>query len=285
MTNQIFSQSRFLAYLKKHIYDTRSRLAINAGIILMLPILFCVGIPAIRNCYDYPPMPHLTIADPMWGNEILFFIFFAPAIGAAFGSVFYETMKRKTSRIATLTNPASQLEKFVAYFCIYILFFSIISIASLFLADAIRVWIYSGTQNPGIKVGYLTPDMLFTMGATIPKPDEITPLIADVDMVKSTIIFSSIALLQAVYALGCAVWPRNSFLKTTALLFSLNMASGYLLFLGFQTFVMDEAIVPRFDLQIGTVTLSIAVISAALAIFIWWIGYRRFCESEVVERW
>lgn len=285
MTNQIFSPSRFSAYLKKHIYDTRSRLAINAGIILMLPILFCVGIPALRHCYDYPPYPHLTVADPMWGNEVLFFMFFAIIVAAVFGSVFYETMTKKTSRISTLTNPASQLEKFAAYFCIYILMASFLMVGSMFLADAIRVWVYSGSQTPGLKVGYLTPKMLFTMGAAIPKPDNIDPTLADLDLIKSVMVFSMVILLQAVYALGCAVWPKNSFLKTTAFLFAMNMVSGYLLFLGFQTFLTNGAVVPRFDMEANEFTCCIAVISIVLAIVLWVIGYMRFRESEVVERW
>lgn len=285
MANQIFSPLRFSAFLKKHFYDMRSQLAVCAVIILLLPILFCVGIPALRHCYSYPPYPHLMVADPMWGNEILFFMFFSIVIAAVLGAGFYADLKKKTSRIATLTNPASQLEKFATYFCIYILMFAVLAIAAFFLADAIRVWVYSGTQTPGLKIGYLTPKMLFTMGAAIPKPDNIDPSLADLDMIKSVMVFSMVILLQAVYALGCAVWPKNSFLKTTAFLFAMNMVSGYLLFLGFQTFLTNGAVVPRFDMEANEFTCCIAVISIVLAIVLWVIGYMRFRESEVVERW
>lgn len=284
MIQDIFSPARFAAYFRKYTFDNRSRLGITLLTVVLIPILFCVGIPAISPCYSGHPNQINSIYDPMWDREIFIFTLFFIALGAAFGSAFYDVLIKKTSRISLFTLPASSLEKFATFFSIYAILFPLVTLGSAFLADAIRVWIYESRATPGIAVDYLSIKMLISYGKANPlienPADELT-------LLNTALWLATSLTVPALYTLGSSVWPKNSFLKSTAFIFAFNSVAGYMMYLGFTTFFGMGPMYPRpfLDADTDTVSWLIIGISTAVAVFFYAVSYFRMKEWEVIKRW
>ena len=289
MENQIFSTRRFALYMRKFIVENRNSLAINTAILVMLPILYCCFIPLLTQCYAGLPNKYTAMCDPMWNKEVGFFTILWLASACGFGSIFYDKLKKKTTRTSFLTIPVSTLEKFTTFFLIYILFYSVIIIVALFLADAMRVLIYAGEATPGIKVALISPKTLFTLGHDLPAiiaQTDSMPL-SDQAMIEMGAFYSALILAQSFFAMGSSVWPKNSLLKSGCFLMAFNMLSGYLMYLGYKTFYGCRVIQREWleDLTATQTSVWMICISFVLALFMWWISYRRMKEWEIIQRW
>ncbi|MDE5664266.1 MAG: hypothetical protein K2I37_09580 [Muribaculaceae bacterium] len=286
MTQQIFSPSRFADYFRKYVFENRSRLGVIALTLILVPILFCMALPVLSPCYDSAPDIYNTIADPMWHRESTFFSFFFIVMAAVVGASFYDVLSRKTMRINLFSLPVSSFEKFAVYFSVWLILLPLLTLGGSFLADAIRVWFYSSRATEGILVDYISLHMIASNGDSIPSPFDMAES-ADMIFFCTSLWLAMILTVPALFTLGSSVWPKNSFMKTAAFIFSFNTAAGLFTFLGFKTFFLNGPMFPRhfFDAETNTVCWWIIGISIAITIFFYVVSYFRFKEWEVIKRW
>jgi len=277
MENQIFSPSRFFAYIKKYSMENHKLLIALSALPFLLMIFYCICFPFIFKIYQTPYVDEIlsgnSTYDHMWLQEVEMCRFIWLLIAICCGR-FFSLLMTKQSRTALFTCPASSLEKYLTYFIFYVIALPAIFIAGAFIGDAIRVWIYSGTAVKGLLVDYISPSYFFTSAYASP--------------FVLTVIISGGILTQAVFAFGSCVWPKNSIIKTGCFLLAFNIVTSILLMLGLQTvkritpnsiFKLDWVLTQS---QVSTIFNCILI---AFAIFFWVLSYFRFKEWEIIKRW
>lgn len=293
--NQIFNCSRFAAYFRKYAVENRNKLIISYGLIILIAIAFCIVYPYINRTYSVPYSQYTLLKsyhiDPMWNTEVAVFNFVWVIFAMVYGSVMYEILKDKTSRISLFTCPASAFEKFLTYFSVNIVVMTIVYFGAFFLADAIRVWIYSGHQDEGLTVGYMPFRYFITLGNlnSIVNPEKMDTV--DVCFGVSFLV-ASVIFLQAFYALGSSVWPKNSWIKTTCFQLVFNGALTAICLIGVKAFLPKAPYIePRFEFmrQLGvsesTFLIWFDIIVIVIIVLTWLLSYARFKEWEVIKRW
>lgn len=301
MKNQIFQPTRFLFYLKKSLFERHTSLLNITAVFFLLSLAIGLYVPYIKGYYQsgaYSIQENINIPDPMWGAELSIFVFLWIASCIMCFDIF-SPLAKKTDRLRLLTCPASSLEKFCSGFLIYAIAVPILLVILIFLADAIRVWIYRGVYPEITYIKYISPDYLLSFGCAekylpalpqglpLEEMKEFSEYLHNMAAVKySSILFCGL-FLQAVYALGTTVWPKKSGVKTSAFLLIMGIACGTLFFVGIKCFYSFCHLSPR-DFGIDnsmTQLLIVELVVTALIIFIWWITFRRFKEWEVIKRW
>lgn len=306
MNNQIFNAARFSAYFKKYIVEKRNSIMVCTGVLLLLPVVYCLAYPYLVDCY-YPDAYYNFpdhIPDPMWRPELSMFIIML-GIAALYCSDFYSVISQKKERIAVFTCPASNFEKFATYFIIYAVAYPLLLVLFFFLADALRVWIYRATTDGLSCIQYISPKYLLTFGNTLDyaylyQVDILNGNELNADIIEyfrtSAFIKYSITLLtglfiQALFALGSVIWSKKSAFKTICFLMAFGILSGFLFYFGMRTFYSSPIhiinIEPR-DFGISTdkgITIFYDIIAICIIIFTWVVSYFRFKEWEVIKRW
>lgn len=296
MTNQIFSLPRFSDFIYKYLMENRKQLLLGAVSIIIFPIVMCCLIPYVRSSIY---SSYSDRADPMWSVEMTLFNIYIPIMAFVLGAYMFSSLADKNRRIAMLMSPASNLEKFLGFFAIYILAGNILTIGSTFFADWIRVLIIP-LYEPTAKVEPISLQTVLSMGFNIIPDDAIRFSGSNPKSIEYfrwsgyflfSLWFSCLAVGQAFFALGSSVWPKNSFLKT-ALAGLLIIIVGSILFgTGFDFFsdLYHTDGIRRFSIaehlgkeMIMGITWSITIV---LTLFTYWLSYFRFKEIETINRW
>lgn len=291
-TNQIFNPSRFKAFIVKYAVENRNRLLIIAGLTILLPLLFTIAIPYLEKTYKITRWDTRPGVDPMWIYELRGFSFLMMGVVAYLASLFFQPLGSKTTRLSLLMSPASQFEKFLSSFCIFVIAGLLLFIGSTFLADWVRVLVFTDTAaKNGIHCAVIPLDFILSMGEIIPgQPSSVETTSSSTQLTLRlgvTAICLSTFFTQALYALGSAVWPKNSFAKTICFAIVFMMAFTLVLNWGFMFFFHDgftartwwDSSNPNSVLTIIDVAFGIAMV------MVWFITYFRFKEWEIIKRW
>ena len=305
MKNQIFDSNRFSAYFKKYIFEQRSTLLVCLGMFLLFPLAFCLGWPYIKGFYTPEMAQHFitrgNVPDPMWHSELTAFLVIW-IVACVFCCAFYSQLTKKKERISLFTCPASNFEKFATSFIIFVILFPILVFIFFLFADAMRVWVYGATSEGVACIHYISPRFLLSFGCDMKYFDidlyagSISPtdkaamleFYRIAGIVKFSMILFGGLLLQALFALGCSVWPKNSYIKTGCFLMIFGIATSILFYWGIRTFYgTDFNIIPR-DFGIKNEITQIVIwdcVALCIIIFTWVISYLRFKEWEIIKRW
>lgn len=302
MDNQIFAADRFSAYFKKYVVEKKTTFLISAGMLFIAALAFCLGWPEAREVYSHDVVSNFVVignvTDPMWGPELTFFtlMWFATTLYCA---DFYSVLSGKKERISVFTCPASNFEKFTTYFLIYVVILPLIFFVSFLLADAIRVWVYSGSTFGVDCVHYIAPKYLLSFGCAseywqteyyasiLAEPGAIEK-IKEMFEVRAALQFSFSLfgglLLQSLLALGSSIWTKKSGLKTICFGMIFGIVSSILFYWGMRAFFGNIAMEPRFSEGMSFFYVWDAIVLAVI-IFNWVLSYARFKEWEVIKRW
>lgn len=288
--NEIFSPVRFSNYLKKFSYDNRNTIILSYLLLFLIPIAFCTLIPFLNFTYRLP-VTEFNPEDPMWSIELRFFIFFTFGVAIGGGASVYSLLRKKTSRINLFTCPASNFEKFISYFLVYIILLSVIAIAGFFIGDILRVWIYGGNpantiepiRVPALYI-FTIRDGYYAMAANLSVSE--AHILAQYGLTNAAVLFGSLMLIQSLYALGSTIWIKNPHLKTTVIGFIIIIAGSYLFYLGTKIFFSGSIIPAQWLLNdFNDFATPVFSISIVLSLYTWIISYVRFKEWEVIKRW
>lgn len=276
MTDQFFSFPRFKSYLRCYTATNAKPLLLCAAGILICWLLLAL-LPAmvgINNVIYYQS----DIWDPAWKVEATGGLIIAFIFAALSGSRFFDSMHGRLRAQHTLLLPASQFEKFLSYFLIYIVGFVAVFVASGFLADWIRVgyvhlfcpWAVA-TTHP------ISFDRLFSATGW---NDE--PIIRYV----TCLIYLGFFWQLAVFTLGSILWQKHCFWKTVGALFLLQIAFNVCFAIGDNIFGGDyDGMFKVTEEQIKGVIVGFNVLLGVLEVFVIWLSYKRFTETDMIERW
>ena len=145
MANQIFDIDRFGLYFRKYVTENRRMLGIYALELLLIPAaVLCFSIwlsdPYSRiNVLMRYGSDFFSGFDLVWGTERSLFTTLFGLFAAIGASLFYNVLSKKKSRIVLFNTPASNLEKSVTYFLIYIIGVILLFFAGSILADYVRI--------------------------------------------------------------------------------------------------------------------------------------------------
>ena len=279
MKSPTFDTTRFSKYFTCYTATNSRRLWLYAAIILITWLLVCILPPVMTLFSSYScDLP----ADPAWETEGTWAFLLLMLFTGLSGAMFYSSFNPRGARVQVLTAPASSFEIFLTWFIIY--FFGMIAVfyASAFIADLIRVGVVKAFAACPSTARPIPALEIF--GLAIDKPfDQI-----NAPDVLQWIGFYGLALSNfAIFALGSIVfYAKNAFIKTIGCLVALNAALSYIAFASFKVFFGNSSFEPRFDPEVTiTSNCTLAAISIIVFAFLLWLGYRRFKEADIVNRW
>lgn len=293
----MFSFQRLSIYLKKYFTENRTHFLAYLAVIVILPVLYSLITPLISECYTQPyislPGRGIIPVDAMWNKETNFFIFMFIFLMACAAGGFYIATAGKAKRVDLFTLPVSDLEKFITFFIYYALAPIVLFSIGVFIADTLRVMIWTSHAAEGVYIARIPLYVLTTMAdytpyiSVDPTGEAFSAKPGEIGRMMFTALICSSFILQSVFALGSIVWPKNSILKTFAFGIILNTVCLALEFYGFKILLDPLSHVePRFDdpspsgIQTIIITVTIPVV-----IFTYWLSYLRFKEQETIDRW
>ncbi len=285
-----FSTARFAAYFRLYLSGSRRKLLLAVGQIFIVTFIFMIFCYYTGSKSQYEFMASQKLAsgpDPMWSvcNQIM--LCFGVIFAAFAGSWMYSTVSSKKTRLTTFEIPASQFEKFLTWWLIYVPVFIAVILVCFFLADALRVlWIMVSSDYG--QYAHLMP---LKNLVTFTDP-AITDSFASVTSsyrveLTSIMIYGIILVVNALFSLGSIYLNKLSFLKTMVILFICMVIQSILTSLGYNFFFSGSTyeITSRFsEKDLSTVIFTCATI-VIICSYIYWLGYARYKETEIVNRW
>lgn len=281
-----FSPARFAAYFRLYVLANKRKLLLAVAqmiIITFIFYLFCFYMGG-ESSYAQVVAGNMKNYDPMWsvGHEIRITLAFVFA--ALSGSWMYSAVVSKRTRLMTFEIPASQLEKFLTWWLIYVPIFLVMMLVCFYLADVLRVvWIKIGSDY-GSYAHILPLKNLITFTYAMPygqSPDKL-------EVAQSLCsAFTLIIGINSLFSLGSIFFSRLNFLKTMGSLFVLLIVFSLLSNFGFNLFYGSDTynVTSRFSNGGMTAIVQFSCGVAAICAYIYWLGYARFKDTEIVNRW
>lgn len=221
--------------------------------------------------YHVTSLPEKYIYDPVTGFESGFFVLGLFVLGCLSASYIGAPLGQKTTAISALMLPASQLEKYLMRWVIFVPGFFICYMLGICIVD----------------FSHLLVEMMHGMPLS-----HIRLAIAEDPFTGcGPLFYSAFFALQSVFALGGTVWPKHGVRSTVAALFVLGILFSIL-----QAILISVLLFSLADTSLRIVEHSFEfiareyrewVLSAilwAMAIFNYVLAYFRVKESEIINR-
>lgn len=287
MGNNILSLPRLSKYAAAYIYNTRRQLLALIAIMFGLTLLFTLTVPKLSDCYNIPS--YIPGVDRMWGVEMNFFKGMLLAFAAVCAARMFGIYAGKSGKIRNLMFPASEIEKFLTYFFIYIVGFYIVFIISTFFADFIRVLVYRHTSVANATVSTIPIKYILTNGWSeiVTHTNFSGAEIMRIHIYNFNSFMNLVLIVQAFFALGSSIWQKNTILKTGLAGIIILIVCFILLALGIEVFFSNYLQMKyRFNWgEIETIMAIIDIFVIGITLFMYWLSFLRFKEMEVINRW
>lgn len=238
-----------------------------AGVLAIFMFIVCYSMWSYYYGGLYAEYYHGT-DDPMWSVLWMCMWIFYGVFGVLSASQIGATMSTKPRRIVNLMVPATQVEKYLARWIIYILGFTVFFFAVFELLDLLRVAVARGVY-PDCN---LIHPMASEMAGAYDLNDYGFPL-------------TGILLLMSVYTLGSYLWPRRPVVATSVVLVVLTMVCGFITGVVAGNIFGGEGSYdyPRASIFMNS-TFQYAVAIVMMLLF-WTVACLRYRQDEVVNRW
>ena len=281
----LFSCSRFADYFTLYIASYRRKLLFASLQIFIVTFIFYMFLFYTGGESSYQNLLQrgiVTDADPFWGAQTQFNFIFAFIFSALAGFWMFGATSSKKSRLMTFEIPASQMEKFFTWWLIYLPIFLVVMFVCFFLADLLRIiWLKIGTEYG--DYAHLLP---FKNLLDFNTPSLNSGLTSGNDRILTISIYCVIVLMNSLFAVGSIYFHKLSFLKTVAslfvglIIFSLLMSAGIKVFFG-----TAHSITSRLSSDESTSWTVTAPVIGIICIYLYWLCYARFKETEIINRW
>ena len=265
---------RLATIIKKEFVENRKTLLLRALLLIGSMVILSQIMGIIHsNVYnkEWEMLNLVEYRDPALQPMLVIFIIGAFFVSAFSASFLFENMTSKTKRLSTLMLPASNAEKFIARFTIFVLGFFVLYFVSCAIAEFSRYIVLKSIYPDSPKVHLITP----------------AAIIADLDIDFTnkdwlwafTIFIGAFLFNQSLFGLGSAVWPKNSFIKTFGAIWAISITYQLLASIFIQLFDISDAH-PDSNLLLSLLTGFLYIGT----IFNWVLAYYRFKESEIIQR-
>ncbi|MCM1451539.1 MAG: hypothetical protein NC102_04735 [Clostridium sp.] len=261
--------TQLLQLLRLEMRDNGKKYLMWIGIIFIT--LAAVTAFATTQTYDqYTSEWRVGISDPMTSTmDILFWFGFVSA-SCVFASQVFSPLTTKGGVISFLMLPATQLNKYIVRWLLFVPAFILTFIICFELVDMGRAAALT-TMLPTAERVHLTGfDFM---------PSDIT---------DTSLAISLSLLLPSFYVLGSAIWPKRSFLYTTLWLGGLVTicsvaAAIYYTFLLSGEHIPDSLRHSHINQEAIIKTIIGLAIAGCLVNYV--LAYFRFKETEIIQRW
>lgn len=273
--SQFFSFGRLtLLFQKKLAENWRTLLLSCAGLLAFLAVF---GIIFANESYDEGLQPEFYSSHcaKLFTTFIIMVFFIA---GAYVASISFGSMAGGAPTLGTLMAPASQFEKYLMRWLVAVPLFILLFFFFAFIADWIRVC-YAELRFeidvrpiPWLKLAFRPDDAGYFDGA-------------------SDFVMMMFVCMQSFFFLGAIVWPKRSMVKTFVTVAAVSFIYFWVMFWIVETFKPDSPCyyaVPaiREELDDPRIITGLAdILLAIVALFNYWLTYRRFREAEIINRW
>jgi len=278
--NNVFNWKRFILVLMKDVKENgRSRLIRHLAITGTIAALFVwMGIQAYEDFYLYPRM---VSYDLFWPTvEPLYFLGFL-VFGCITASLLFGNMTTKAEKHQVLTLPASDLEKFLSRWLIYMVIYPLLFIVSLEIADAIRVLILNPFFGKDQLVSLFPLSILWGN-----RPEEMNTMVGEYQ--EFMILAGFYCILASAFALGSAIWHKNAAAKTLLVGLIILLCFAFMGYLLIECIFNDQRNFGEgvnINLSKGPWLYITLFIEACITLVLNILTYFRFKESEIIERW
>lgn len=285
--NKIFALPRFMAYFRLYTKSNSRKLLLSAGLIfiatfsIFLLNFYFISDDRYETLAD-TPVPGFEGYDLMWSgcNMIISFVFVLFASMA--GSMMYSSVASRRQRLVTLQIPATQLEKFLTWWIICVPVFIICSFAAFYLAEILRVLWIKMFSAYGSQAHIMPLKYMFAMQSTDPVSHAS---FTNTDLFLTGLTYGFVLLTNALFSLGSIVFHKMSYLKTFITLFIWTIVCGILINVGYIVLFHADPVTSAIDTNKLSATIWSAAIQLAICAYFYWLGYRRYKETNVIDRW
>ncbi|MBQ2950323.1 MAG: hypothetical protein IJE12_04660 [Prevotella sp.] len=261
-----FDLSRFWLTLKTdNVLQWKASLRLTLGMAFALTTIYVVN--SLTYSDSLGENRFYTYLNTCWGLTLFCFIFFM-GIGGCFMA---SNMKTKQQRIAFLSLPSSNLEKFLSRFLWCTVGFFLFFCVAMVIADLLRaVFCLSVHGNACGSILVYHFKMLGMASFNDPNGNFEMEIVYAVIMVTSVALYS-----HSVYLLGGVFFRKFNWILTTVVCYAVSP------FLALLNYYVDIEPVVKSD---GLTTMAYIVTSVCLllTVFNYWASYRLFCRSQVI---
>lgn len=281
--NNTFSISRFGLLVKRDILQNWKKYLLQ--VTALFGVIFIIFMWYSYSQYSYR---NITYGGEVWDgmedflrrvdkqliiNGIIIFI-----IGLLISaSMMMDPISSKRKRTDYLTFPSSSLEKYLSRFLIRIVGFVLVFFVSFWLADLVRVGVYSVIYRQ-FDIEFLDLGWLVGTGGDRGVFGNTRDFIAMLSVYTSVVAF---------FALGSTFWQKNVLVKNIVALVAVIF-----LYCGFVYVVANAGVTDNYywydhmsiNRDIDPYVLII-LIFGTLSLFFWVLSYFRFKETEIINRW
>lgn len=295
LSGQTFRLSRFKAYFSAF-YFANSRKLMLAGASCLVAWLLISLLPNLLSEFEiYADFANQVanhreyinpFEDPYWSVQYIAGGIFLTILATVAGSNMFSCMHGKGNRQTLLAIPASSLEKYLTYFIVYIVGSILVFFVSEIIADAVRVGVVKLFSKYGEYAHTMSLKSMLTFNLSVQGLRDGAHETYNILIIA---FYTNIFCLAGLFSLGSILWQKASYLKTICSLWLLQTVLGTIavlsmnVFFGFNSSVDLANFVKDMSPEAQNVYAS--AISAVFVIFIFWLGYRRFKDTDLVERW
>lgn len=284
--SQVFSLRRLSLYYHNFITTEKRELLIMLLAVLLLPMLIvvCMAI-SLGPEYEYAAKFPETVSNPGYLADMVPAVtaLMLVVVSAICGSMMFQKLSGKNSRIPTIEVPASQLEKFVCRLTVYLPCGIIMTLLSVWLADIVGVLIlkcfYEGTEN----VTILSLSKLITLGQY--KEAAAGQAAGVTNYSEIAIAYIGALTANAIYAFGSILFHKNSLVKTSVFLFVVNSICITLIMFSATIFFPEGFSVGDTNMTDAQQTMTIVVTGTVVSAIFYVLAYMRMREQEIINRW
>lgn len=278
-----FDLRRFAAYFRLYLASNSRKILLAAGMVFMVTFIFQIfSLYSIGYvAYAQSGVTGSGSFDVMWSPSTNIMTFLMVVFATMSGSMLFSAVASRDTRLRTYELPASQFEKFMTWWIIYVPVFFLVTFVGFYLSDICRT-LYTKAFTPfGDMAHIMSLKTLFTQHVCVPGQAMSNDSVFSICM-----SYYSIVTLNALFALGGIFFRRLGYLKTLAFLFAFIMLFGILFNAGVQAFFESGAhLTGRFDGDAIFSTYLFGSVTVVICWFLYTLGYARFKESEIVDRW
>ncbi len=261
-----FDLSRFWLTLKTdNVLQWKASLRLTLGMAFALTTIYVVN--SLTYSDSLGENRFYTYLNTCWGLTLFCFIFFM-GIGGCFMA---SNMKTKQLRIAFLSLPSFNMEKFLSRFLWCTVGFFLFFCVAMVIADLLRaVFCLSVHGNACGSILVYHFKMLGMASFNDPNGNFEMEIVYAVIMVTSVALYS-----HSVYLLGGVFFRKFNWILTTVVCYAVSP------FLALLNYYVDIEPVVKSD---GLTTMAYIVTSVCLllTVFNYWASYRLFCRSQVI---
>lgn len=275
--NNTFDIKRFALLMKRDIMQDWKKYTLQVaallGIMLAFPLYYTY---TEYDMMTYAVMPNVdNILNELNQAYVMMGTFLFIIVFLLYVSAMMTPISNKRKRIDYLMLPCSSLEKYLSRFLIHIVGFIIAFFICLFIADIIRIGVFSlAYPEFGVKaldLGILTTDKMFAQSGIF---------------IALCTVFTSVV---AFFSLGSTVWQKHVAIKNVVTLTVIILLTACFIYL------ITDILTPKgkeWGENFGIINISnqmgymlTIILFGALSIFFWVLAYFRFKETEIINKW